>query len=91
MTRQSETEKLEDFWRRVIEIEKERAFEGITAEDLLISKFITAITDTKLRDKLMKEKKFEMKKTIEMIKQNTYERKNRKIAIPEALIRSREN
>ena len=79
-----------DFWRRLIEIEKECAFEGITAEDLLISKFMTAITDTKLRVKLMKEKKFELKKTIEMIKQNTYERKNRKNTIPEALITSRE-
>ena len=39
---------------------------------------MTAITDTKLRDKLMKEKKLELKKTIKMIKQNTYERKNRK-------------
>ena len=34
----------------------------------------------------MKEKKLELKKTIEMIKQNTYERKNRKNTIPEALI-----
>ena len=50
---------------------------------------MTAITDTKLRDKLMKEKKLELKKTIEMIKQNTYERKNRKKPIPEALITSR--
>ena len=77
-TRQTESETPEDFWRRLIEIEKERAFEGITAEDLLISKIMTAITDTKLRDKLMKEKKLELKKTIEMNKQNTYERKNRK-------------
>ena len=89
-TKQTETETPEDFWRRLIEIEKECAFEGITAEDLLISKFMTAITDTKLRDKLMKEKKLELKKTIEMIKQNTYERKNRKNTIPEALITSRE-
>ena len=78
-TKQTETETPEDFWRRLIEIEKECAFEGITAEDLLISKFMTAITDTKLRDKLMKEKKLELKKTIEMIKQNTYERKTGKI------------
>ena len=90
-TKQTETETPEDFWWRLIEIEKECAFEGITAEDLLISKFMTAITDTKLRDKLMKEKKFELKKTIEMIKQNTYERNNRKNTIPEALITSREN
>ena len=89
-TRQTESETPEDFWRRLIEIEKECAFEGITAEDLLISKFMTAITDTKLRDKLMKEKKLELKRTIEMIIQNTYERKNRKNTIPEALILHRE-
>ena len=89
-TRQTESETPEDFWRRLIEIEKECAFEGITAEDLLISKIMTAITDTKLRDKLMKEKKLELKKTIEMTKQNTYERKNRKNTIPEALILHRE-
>ena len=51
---------------------------------------MTAITDTKLRDKLMEEKKLELKKTIEMIKQNTYERKNRKNTIPEVLISNRE-
>ena len=38
----------------------------------------------------MKKKKLEVKKTIEMIKQNTYERKNRKNTIPEALISHRE-
>ena len=89
-TTQSKTETLEDFWRRLIEIEKECAFEGITAGDLLISKFMTAITDTKLRDKLMKKKKLELKKTIEMIEQNTYERKNRINIIPEAHITNRE-
>ena len=47
-TRQSETETPEDFWRRLIEIEKECAFEGITAEDSFISKFMTAITDSKI-------------------------------------------
>ena len=38
----------------------------------------------------MKEKKPEMKKTIEMIKQNTYEKKNNRNTIPEALISNRE-
>ena len=85
-TKQTESETPEDFWWRVTQIEKECAFKGITAEDLLISKFLTAITDTKLRDKLLKEKKLELKKTIEMIKQNTYERQNRKNTIPDALI-----
>ena len=89
-TKQTESETPEDFWRRLIEIEKECAFERITAEDLLISKFMAAITDTKLQDKLMKEKKCELKKTIEMIKQNTYEKKNQENTIPEALISHRE-
>ena len=91
MDKKTESETPEDFWRRLIEIEKECAFGGITAEDLLISKFMTAITDTRLLDKLMKEKKLELKKTTEMIKQNTYERKNRKNTKPEALISHREN
>ena len=51
---------------------------------------MTAITDKKLRDKLMKEKTLEVKKTIEMIKQNTYEKKNKKNTIPEALITTKE-
>ena len=54
-TRQIESETQKDSWRRLIKIEKECAFEGITAEDLLISEFMTAITDTKLREKLIKE------------------------------------
>ena len=51
---------------------------------------MTAITGTTLRDKIRKEKKLELKKTIEMTKQETYERTNRKNTIPEALISSRE-
>ena len=88
--KQTEAETPEDFWRRLIEIEKECNFENITAEELLISKFMTAITDKKHLDKLMKEKKPDMKKIIEMIKQNTYEKKSDKNTIPEALISSGE-
>ena len=88
-TKQTETETPEDFWRRLIEIEKECNFGNITAEELLISNFMTAITDRKLWEKLMKKKKPETKETIEMIKQNTYEKKNDKNTIPEALISSR--
>ena len=51
---------------------------------------MTAIIDKKLRDKLMKEKTLEMKKTIKMIEQNTYEKKNKKNTKPEALITTEE-
>ena len=47
---------------------------------------MTAITDKKLQDKIMKEKTLEQKKIIELIKQKTYEKKNKKNTIPEALI-----
>ena len=50
---------------------------------------MTAITDEKLREKIMKENTLELKKIIELIKQNTYE-KNKKNTIPEALISSKE-
>ena len=80
----------EEFWRRLNEIEKECNFNTISAEELLISKYMTAITDEKLRDKMMKEKTLEMKKTIKLIKQNTYETKNKKNTIPEALISTKE-
>ena len=69
--KQSEEETPEDFWRRLIEIEKECNFGAISAEELLISKYMTAITDKKLWDKIMKEKTLELKKIIELIKQNT--------------------
>ena len=88
--KQTEEETPEEFWRRLIEIEKECNFNTISADELLIFKYLTANTDKKLRDKMMKEKKLELKKTIELIKQNTYEKKNKKNTIPEALISAKE-
>ena len=88
---QTEDETPEEFWRRLIEIEKECNFNTISAEELLISKYMTTITDKKLRDKIMKEKTLEMKKIIELIKQNTYEKENRKNTIPDALIQRKKN
>ena len=56
LLKQSEEETPEKFWRQLIENEKECNFNTISAEELLISKYMTAITDEKLRDKMMKEK-----------------------------------
>ena len=55
--KQTEEESPEEFWRRIIEIEKECNFNTISAKEILISKYMMAITDKKLRDKLMKETK----------------------------------
>ena len=76
----------EEFWRRLIEIEEECNFNTISAQELLITKYMTAITNKKLRDEIMKEKTLELKKSIALIKQNTYETKNKKNTKPETLI-----
>ena len=76
--KQTEEETSEDFWRRLIEIEKECNFNTISAEELLISKYMTAITDKKLRDKIMKEKTLELKKIIELIKHKIRTRRKTK-------------
>ena len=81
----------EEFWRRLFKIDKECNFKTISAEELLISKYMTAITDKKLRDKIIvKEKTLELKKEIELIKLNTYEKKNKKNTIPKFLISTKE-
>ena len=49
--KQSEDETPEDFWGRLIEIGKECNFGSISADELLISKYMTAITDKKPQDK----------------------------------------
>ena len=58
--------------------------------ELLISKFITPVTDRKLRDKLMKVKVLDIPKVNEQLQQNTYDQKNIKNTRPEALISNRE-
>ena len=50
---------------------------------------LTAITDKKLQEKLMK-KTLELKETIELIKQNTYGKKNKKNTITETLSSAKE-
>ena len=89
-TKETGKETPEDFWRRVIEIDKESSLDRISAEELLISKYMTAITVKKQRDKMTKENTFEMKKINELVEQNTYERQNKKNTIPEALITTKE-
>ena len=52
----TEDETPEKFWRQLIEIEKECSFDTISAEELLISKYLTAFTDKKIRDKISERK-----------------------------------
>ena len=56
--KQTEDETPEEFRRRLIEIEKQCNFKTISAEEMLISKYMTAITDKKLRDNNNERKNF---------------------------------
>ena len=60
--KQTEDETPEEFWRMLVEIEKECNFNTISAEELLLTKYMTAITDKKLRDKIMRENPWKRKR-----------------------------
>ena len=45
--KQEENETPEEHWRKLVSLEKNCEFKDIKQEDLLISKFITSITDKK--------------------------------------------
>ena len=59
--KQEENETPEDHWGKIVSLEKDCEFKDIKQEDLLISKFITSITDKKLRKKLIREKTLNLK------------------------------
>ena len=87
--KQTDTETSEDHWEKILELEKECDFPEISTK-LLISNFITSITERKLWDKVMKENDLDVPKVVEQIQQNTYEQKNKKKTKLEALKSNRE-
>ena len=66
--------KQEEHWRKLVSLEKNCEFKDIKQEDLLISKFITGITDKTLRKKLIREKTLNLKTTMDLITQDSYEK-----------------
>ena len=53
-------------------------------------KFITSITDKKLREKLSREKTLNLKTTVELITQNNDNRRHKQSTIPTALAKDKE-
>ena len=68
----------EQHWKKLCEIEKECEFKDITPGELMVSKFITSITDTKLRDKILDDGDMSVKTVMNRIKQDTYDKKHGK-------------
>ena len=83
--KQTEEKTQKEFWRRIIE---KYVTSTHSRQELLRSKYMTGITDKKLRDRIMKEESLELKKIIELIEQNTY-KKNKQSTTPRALMSSK--
>ena len=88
--KQEENETPEEHWRKLVSLEKNCEFKDIKQEDLLISKFITSITDKKLREKLIREKTLDLKTTMDLVTQDSYEKRHRQSTIPPALAKEKE-
>ena len=76
--KQEDNETPEEHWRKLVSLEKNCEFKDIKQEDLLISTFITSITDKKLREKLIREKTLNLKTTMDLVTQDSYEKGGRK-------------
>ena len=71
-------------------LRKNCEFKDIKQEDLLISKIITSITDKKLRQKLIREIPLNFKTTMDLVTQDSYEKRNKQSTIPTALVKAKE-
>ena len=67
----------EDHWRKLVSLERNCEFKDIKQEDLLISKLITSITNKKLWEKLIGEKTLNLKTTMDLVPQDSYEKRHK--------------
>ena len=88
--KQEDNETPEEHWRKLVSLEKNCEFKDIKQEDLLISKFITSITDKKLREKFIREKTLNLKSTMDLVTQDSYEKRHKQSTIPPALAKEKE-
>ena len=83
--KQKENETPEEHWRKLVSLsQKNCEFKDIKQEDLLISKFITSITAKKLREKFIREKPLYIKTTMDLVTQDSYEKRHEQSTIPTA-------
>ena len=86
--KQEKNETPEEHWRKLFSLEKNCEFKDIKQEDLLISKFIS-ITDKKLREKLTCEKTLHLETTMDLVTQDSYEKRHKQSTIPAALVKEK--
>ena len=52
--KQEDSEMLDEYWKRLVDIERKCEFNSITPEEIITYKFAATINDKKARDKLIK-------------------------------------
>ena len=89
--KEEDNETPEDHWRKLVSLERNCEFKDIKQEDLLKSKFITSVTDKKLQEKLIREKTLNMKTTMDLVTQDSYDKRYKQSTIPPALAKEKES
>ena len=72
---QDENETLDEYWKRLVDIERKCEFNSITPEEIITYKFAATINDKKARDKFIKGP-LKLQMVLETIEQDNYNRKN---------------
>ena len=88
--KQEEHETPEEHWRKLASLERNCEVIGIKQKDLLLSKFITRSTDEKNREKVIREKTQNLKTNKDLETQDSYEKRNKQLTIPTALVNEKE-
>ena len=72
--KQDESETLDEYWKRLVDIERKCDFGNITAEEIITYKFAATIKDKRARDKFIKGP-LKIQLVLETIEFDNYNRK----------------
>ena len=72
--KQENNETLDEYWKRLVDIERKCEFNRITPEEVITYKFAATINDKKARDKFIKGP-LKLQMVLETIEQDNYNRK----------------
>ena len=72
--KQEDSETLDEYWKRLVDIERKCKFNSITSEEIITYKFAATINDKKARDKFIKGP-LKLQTVLETIEQDNYNRK----------------
>ena len=72
--KQDDNETLDEYWKRLVDIERKCIFNSITAEEIITYKFAATIKNNKARDKFIKGP-LKIQLVLETIELDNYNRK----------------